>query len=64
MAVMALLLALFPCVGTVVAAIALIANLKLPGWPRTLSWVATGLSLLSAGFVALLFVFESLGLLK
>ncbi len=64
MAVVALLLAIFPCVGTVVAAIVLITNLRLPGWPRTLSWVATGLSLLSSGLVALLFLFESLGLLK
>jgi hypothetical protein len=64
MAVVALLLAIFPCVGTVVAVIVLIANLRLPGWPRTLSWVATGLSLLTLGLVALLFLFESLGLLK
>jgi len=63
-AIVALLTCLFPFVGPVIAAIMLIANWKLPGWPRTLSWIATGVSLVATGFVVLLLIFDAMGLLK
>ena len=47
LAIIALLVSIFPGVGPVVAALALLANQKLPCWPRTVSYVAIGLSLLS-----------------
>ncbi len=48
LAVIALVVALFPIVGLAVAAIALLVNRKMPSWPRTVSYVATGVSLLSS----------------
>jgi hypothetical protein len=45
-AVIALVVAIFPFVGTVLAAIALIANYKIPGWPKTVSFIALGISFL------------------
>jgi hypothetical protein len=46
LAIIALVVAIFPLVGTVVAAIALFANRKIPVWSKTVSIVALGLSFL------------------
>jgi hypothetical protein len=64
LAVMAVFVSVFPIAGTVMAAIALFANRKTPGWWRAISIVALVLSLLILGLIGMLLVAEQLGLLK
>ncbi len=45
LALIALVFAIFPVIGTVMALVALLGNWKVRGWPKTLSWVALAISL-------------------
>jgi hypothetical protein len=64
LAIIALLVALFPLVGTVVAAIALFANRKIPVWSKTVSIIALGLSFLPIVLFAGGLVLAMMGVIK
>jgi hypothetical protein len=64
LAIIALVVAIFPIVGTVVAAIALFANRKFPIWSKTVSIVALGLSFIPFVLFAGGFVLAMLGVIK
>ena len=64
MAIIALLIAIFPIVGTLFAAVALFANRKYPSWPRTVSWVALGLSFLPLALFAVAMFLTAIGVNK
>ena len=64
LAMIGIVLAIFPFVGLVMAAIALFMNRKSPTWARMISVVALILSLLTSGLFGVLLVFEHFGLSK
>jgi hypothetical protein len=58
LAILALPFAVFPLLGQVMAIIAIIANWKSHGWPKTVSFVALGLSFFCFLVIAILIVLD------
>lgn len=55
LAVASVLLFFFPIVGLAMGVIAVLANLKTAGWPKIVSWIGGGLSVIaSIGYVIIL----------
>lgn len=64
MALIALLIAILPGIGTVFAALALFVNRKFPCWSRTLSWVALGISFIPIAIFGVGMILALAGVIK